>query len=299
MKSLKKISTVLSIALLTFSLTGCSTSSNNSPSASSNSSTSKQSQILYSNLTDDNSQKEVVSLLQAHGVSQLQTDTFLAWTDDFNSRITSPNLPTGFVSMTDDFVDYSSLLFDYKQLPDGNIFPEVNCRFTSFLLMQDHIQTNGTGNENDTYLMFDIEAIDTQKGYQLSPENRSKFITLFNSLPVAPNSTQEEHIAKIEEAWKTRGIAVDSTTGLSLIEVYLHSTFDDVRFVGHTGILVETENGLLFVEKFGPNAPFQATKFQSREELATYLLARPDLYGDQTELPPIVMENGILMDSSK
>ena len=67
-------------------------------------------------------------------------DTFLAWTDDFNSRITSPNLPTGFVSMTDDFVDYSSLLFDYKQLPDGNIFPEVNCRFTSFLLMQDHIQ---------------------------------------------------------------------------------------------------------------------------------------------------------------
>ena len=140
MKSLKKISTVLSIALLTFSLTGCSTSSNNSPSASSNSSTSKQSQILYSNLTDDNSQKEVVSLLQAHGVSQLQTDTFLAWTDDFNSRITSPNLPTGFVSMTDDFVDYSSLLFDYKQLPDGNIFPEVNCRFTSFLLMQDHIQ---------------------------------------------------------------------------------------------------------------------------------------------------------------
>ena len=299
MKSLKKISTVLSIALLTFSLTGCSTSSNNSPSASSNSSTSKQSQILYSNLTDDNSQKEVVSLLQAHGVSQLQTDTFLAWTDDFNSRITSPNLPTGFVSMTDDFVDYSSLLFDYKQLPDGNIFPEVNCRFTSFLLMQDHIQTNGTGNENDTYLMFDIEAIDTQKGYQLSPENRSKFITLFNSLPVAPNSTQEEHIAKIEEDWKTRGIAVDSTTGLSLIEVYLHSTFDDVRFVGHTGILVETENGLLFVEKFGPNAPFQATKFQSREELATYLLARPDLYGDQTELPPIVMENGILMDSSK
>ena len=81
--------------------------------------------------------------------------------------------------------------------------------------------------------------------------------------------------------------------------MYLHSTFDDVRFVGHTGILVETENGLLFVEKFGPNAPFQATKFQSREELATYLLARPDLYGDQTELPPIVMENGILMDSSK
>ena len=59
------------------------------------------------------------------------------------------------------------------------------------------------------------------------------------------------------------------------------------RFVGHTGVLMETEDGLLFVEKYGPAGPFQATKFESRNALEHYLLARPDLYGDETELLPI------------
>ena len=69
-----------------------------------------------------------------------------------------------------------------------------------------------------------------------------------------------------------------------------------MRFVGHTGILAETKNGLLFVEKYGPMAPFQATRFQSRDELKEYLLARKDLYGDATELAPIVTENGEVME---
>ena len=58
---------------------------------------------------------------------------------------------------------------------------------------------------------------------------------------------------------------------MSLIEVYLHSPFDGVRFVGHTGVLMETEDGLLFVEKYGPAGPFQATKFESRNALEHYL----------------------------
>ena len=73
---------------------------------------------------------------------------------------------------------------------------------------------------------------------------------------------------------------------------------DGVRFVGHTGVLMETEDGLLFVEKYGPAGPFQATKFESRNALEHYLLARPDLYGDETELPPIVLENGKMMEIS-
>lgn len=41
-----------------------------------------------------------------------------------------------------------------------------------------------------------------------------------------------------------------------------------------------------------------ATKFESRNALEHYLLARPDLYGDETELPPIVLENGKMMEIS-
>ena len=100
-------------------------------------------------------------------------------------------------------------------------------------------------------------------------------------------ANQEEHLARIEEAWSERGIQVDSAKGMSLIEVYLHSPFDGVRFVGHTGVLMETEDGLLFVERsMARLVLFQATKFESRNALEHYLLARPDLYGDETEAPP-------------
>lgn len=39
------------------------------------------------------------------------------------------------------------------------------------------------------------------------------------------------------------------------------------------------------------SSPFQATKFNDRSELKQYLLNRQDLYGDETELAPIVLEN--------
>lgn len=56
--------------------------------------------------------------LQNHGVSPEQTDTLPAWVDDFNDRVTSPTLPECFAPMKGDLADYSSLLFEYKQLLD-------------------------------------------------------------------------------------------------------------------------------------------------------------------------------------
>jgi hypothetical protein len=106
---------------------------------------------------------------------------------------------------------------------------------------------------------------------------------------VEGTSTLEEHEQKIQEAWKERDIQI-SGDKLSLISVYLHALEDQARFVGHTGVLADTKEGLLFVEKYSAMDPFQATYFKE------YLLARPDLYGDKTELAPIIMENGNVME---
>lgn len=38
-------------------------------------------------------------------------------------------------------------------------------------------------------------------------------------------------------------------------------------------------------------APFQATKFKDKKQVKKYLLLRPDLYGDDSELDPIVKIN--------
>lgn len=250
--------------------------------------------IEYSNLVDSTSQKEVADLLEHHKIPEDQIDALMVWADDFNSRVTTAALPEGFHTMDEAGVDYHGLIIRNKEAEDGWIYPEANCRLTSYLLMKHLIRTNGSAPENDTFLMFDIEAIDTYEPFFLSEEERSQFISLFSWIPVDGADTVEDHIQRIQTAWQERAIDIQGD-GISLITVYLHSPFDEVRFVGHTGVLLETNTGLLFVEKYGPQLPFQATRFHNREELKQYLLNRGDLYGDETELPPIVLENDHLL----
>lgn len=246
--------------------------------------------LMYSNLTDAASQQEVSDVLQAHGVTAEQANTLTAWANDFNTRITSDPLPEGFNPMEKEGNNYTNVLINFREAPDGFIYPEANCRLASYLLMKNMVNTNKLLDNSDTYLMIDLDAIDTYDPFRLSPEEKDNFTTLFNWVPLKGADKLEEHIALIRQAWKDRAIQI-SGNGISLINVYLHSTFDDARFVGHSGVLVDTGDGLLFVEKYGPQAPFQATKFNNRDELKYYLVSRRDLYGDETELEPIVMEN--------
>lgn len=250
----------------------------------------KNQPAMYSNLADSASQNQVISVLETHGVTSQQADTLRSWTKDFNDRVTSGTLAQGFQEMPESGADYAGLIIKNKEAPDGYIYPEANCRLTSYLLMKNRIQANKQYDQNDTFLVFDIEAIDTYEPFHMTEGERNTFISLFNWVPLKGASTLQEHIDLIQKTWKDRDIRIDGD-GASLITVYVHDTFDDARFVAHTGILVETDDGVLFVEKYGPQLPFQATKFHSREELKNYLLGRADLYGDETELEPIVMEN--------
>lgn len=251
-------------------------------------------QLEYSNLVDSESRKEVKELLEQHGVTAEQTDTLMSWADDFNSRVTSQPLPEGFQAMDETGADYKGLIIENKEAEDGWIYPEANCRLTSFLLMKNMIENNGKCADNDTIVMFDAEAIDTYEPFKLSEEERSSFMSLFSWVPVDGADTAQAHAQLIQKAWQEREIKIGGQ-GISLITVYLHSPFDEVRFVGHTGVLLETVDGLMFIEKYGPQFPFQASKFHDREQLKQYLLGRGDLYGDETELAPIVMENDKLL----
>lgn len=271
-------------------LAGCSSS----PAGQGAGESTAEKSIVYCNLANEATQKKVTDILKDHGVTGEQTDLLVSWVNDVNDRVSAGTLAEDFQPMGEKGADYDGLIVTYKDDADGMPLPEANCRLTSYLLLKNQIQTNGKKFDDDTYLIFDVEAIDTYEPFYLTEEERSNFISLFNWVSVKGASTLDEHIAKIQQAWKDREIQV-SGKGISLITVYLHSTFEDVRFVGHTGVLVEDKDGLLFVEKYGPMFPFQATKFNNREELKTYLLNRQDLYGDETELEPIIMENDKVM----
>ncbi len=78
-----------------------------------------------------------------------------------------------------------------------------------------------------------------------------------------------------------------------MVSVYVHDTLDAkaYSFVGHTGVLVETGDGLLFVEKLAFDAPYRAITFASRAELRDYLR----IYDDGPNMDygsPLIFENG-------
>ena len=248
----------------------------------------------YTNMADQTSENEVLKELESCGITQEQTERVKKWITDFNATAQNFSFPEGFGKLPEEGVDYSGVMLN-DSAEAYSYLQWLNCRLTAFFLLKDQISTAGTGNDADVWLMFDVEAIDTVPEYQMSEGERTDFVTLYNQVSVEDADTLEDQKERIEEAWEKREVEITGDK-LSLICVYQHSPEDKVRFVGHTGILAETKNGLLFVEKYGPMAPFQATRFQSRDELKEYLLARKDLYGDATELAPIVTENGEVME---
>lgn len=245
--------------------------------------------ILYSNMKDKESRQEVFIELKKHDVSDYQLNKLSQWMDDFNPYVADGQLSNGFEKMKGDLVDYSNL--ELKDMPSYY----VNCRLTSFMIMRNALNTNCKPDDSDTYLMLDLDAVDTDKQIAMTKEDKLQYATLFNWVKLGNAKTLTQHIRKIESALKERDVYIDNSKGMSLINVYIHSTFDNARFVGHTGVLVQADDGLLFVEKYGPDTPFQATKFNNRSELKKYLLARPDLYGEKTELAPIITENTKVM----
>lgn len=248
----------------------------------------------YTNLADEESRKKVAGELENCGVGKEQIQTLMKWSEDYHEiTAKSYSYPKGFTALPEDGMDYSTILMD-DTADSYSYLQAANCRLTAFNLIKNKLTTVGTGKDTDLWLMFDMDAIDTMQEYQLTKEERADFLTLFNQVSVEGTSTLEEHEKKIQEAWKERNIQIRGDK-LSLVCVYLHAPEEQARFVGHTGVLAETEDGLLFVEKYSSLDPFQATYFKNRAALKDYLLARPDLYGDGKELEPIVMENGNVM----
>ena len=243
---------------------------------------------MYTNLADRASQQEVAQALEACGISSERTEQLMEQAEDFNTSVQDYRFAGDFRALPQGCVDYSAVVLDDRS-EHYEYLQCLNCRIAAFHLLKDQLHTAGNGDDRDLWLMFDMEAIDTVPQLRLTGEDRMDFITVFNQIPVS--GTLEAHTQAITQAWQDRQIQLDGQ-GLTLVCVYLHDPDGKVRFVGHAGVLAESQDGLLFVEKISPMDPFQATRFSSRKELKAYLLARPDLYGDLDELEPIVVENG-------
>lgn len=265
----KKLSIILLCLLM---ITGCS----------------KDKPILYSNLGNQASQNKLTNILNEADLPKENIKQFFSYVNTFNQHATP--LIGDFETLEREQPDYQYFKYNSPvEISDQN---DSNSLIPSFILIKNLIYTNNSGHADDSYIMFNLNLIDTIDQYSMSQEDRLKFITTFNSISVTGIKNNEiSHINQIEKTFSDRDFSVKQNQKASLITLWLHSSADNRRVVSHCGVLIDSNDGLYFIEKYGCFYPYQVTKFNSRSELKTYLLTRNDLKGDENDGLPLVFEN--------
>lgn len=281
------------IMVLGSSFVGCTTNKNVVQPSTTQKAEVAQGKLQYSNLVDTKTQQEVKQRLIAAGIDKEDADTFMKWVKSYNKEVGQISaFKEGFTTVDGPQVNYDDVNLEIEEQAGENYLQKgTSSRMAAYLLFEDLIDIDSYDQAADSYLMADVEAINHDATYKMLKDEREEYITLFNPVEVQAGTDIAGEIAQIQAAWQKKGITFKEDAKASLITLFLQDPDVNRRFVAHAGVLIEDEEGLLFVEKYAPTLPYQVTKFNSEQDLVDYLLSMTDSYGDETVAAPIVMKN--------
>lgn len=197
---------------------------------------------------------------------------------------------------------YDIVSIDEKWASKNGIFPGYNCRITTYGMMKDFVEIKHPEIQDAQNLFIDEDALKTNPKKLFSIEETENFKSLFSRVPTTLHKDVSKHAKLVQEKWKEKGITFPNSgdkSKASYIFVLFHSSISEQEnylFIGHTGVLIPTENGkLLFIEKLTFGEPYQALKFNNRTELNDYLMNRYDVEWNQPTSKPFIFENDQLI----
>ncbi len=248
----------------------------------------KSSETLFTNLVTSESRKDLMKILKATGVSDVES--FFERLEAFNAVQSEKS------GMVSDLTPVNQKNYDMVEIgnaylekyPDKN---DSNCRLTAFDLIKGSVEIKARPQEYGTYLMFDIDAIENDVRYAGLKDKKAEFIELFEQVPLGEASAEDfEKI--LYETLQKRGVVFQNEK-ISLIRVALHDEDEHLLFFGHAGVLFEYEGYYWFLEKLAPNEPYQFTRYANKNELKDELQTRPHYVGAES-YEPIVVENNTI-----
>lgn len=259
----------------------------------------KELTVYASNLTDEASCKELDAIMETSGISKERRDVFWNHVHQFNECDGISGLTQGYETITVNQPNYDPYELQDAWTAAHPEFTGYNCRITSFTLMGDYISIDNLENPNTSGLFMDEQALQEDDSALFSKDDLSKFLALY-SIVEGENTTDSSRQAQLVlQAWDKRGIHFEENIPMSMISIFFHNQYaeeENELLLGHTGILFDTEaDGLYFVEKLAFQAPYQLTKFDSREELKNYLMSAYDVEWNQPTASPFIMENDHLL----
>lgn len=254
-------------------------------SLSTSSQTESNSLPSATNLGGSQTVAEVTESLKTAELSN--TDLFKEWAIDFAE--TAGNA----AGIRDAWSSPDDLSYDLAKGMDGwekkHDYSDTDCRMTAFLLLDGILQSESVEKDyTGTYLMFDLDAIDNVSRYASLKARRELFTTVFGDKPVPDGTSPEDVFANV---WKTYGIQVNNEN-VSLLSVVIYDPDFKTAFVGHTGVLIDRGDDLLFIEKIAFEQPYQATRVNNLEELLVVLGKRPEYFGEAGQPGPSIFING-------
>lgn len=256
--------------------------------------------IVYaSNLTDEASVEELDTIMEASGISQERRDVFWNHVKQFNECEGISGLTQGYENLTVNQPNYDPYALQDAWTDAHPEFVGYNCRITSFTLMGDYISIDKMENPNTTGLFMDEQALQEDDSALFSQEDLSKFLALYSIIEGGNTNDSSRQAELVLQAWDERGVHFEENLPMSMISVFFHNQYSETEnelLLGHTGILFDTKaNGLYFVEKLAFQAPYQLTKFDSRNELKDYLMTAYDTEWNQPTANPFILENNHIM----
>lgn len=256
--------------------------------------------VEYSNLTDEDSRKQLSELLSDSGIEESRIAALLNRVEQFNASVKSEWLTDGFESAAPTDVKYDPYDMQDEWAAANGSFPGYNCRITAFGLFSEFITAGADQPETqgEDSLFTDLETIDADPD-ALCGDSTAKFCALFAPLNAVDSTEVEAQVKALQEGWAARGIAFADSKA-SMISVVFHDKFsdeDNTLFIGHVGVLLPAEDGTMyFIEKVAFQEPYRLVKLQNRTELSDYLMEKYDTSWGQDTTHPFIMENDTLMD---
>lgn len=289
---IKRITSVILSSILL--MTGCT----NNKSVTNE--TIEQTKLTYSNLIDEKTQNEIRDILIENKIDKKQVDYFIELVQNYNDKSDINKLETskeGFTTINTQQVKYDEVYLDGKWDVNKLNYMDFNCRLTAFSVFKNYIKSESKFTGDSTSVMLDKDAINGNPMSKFSKEDTDKFINLYAGIKVENTQDVSKLAEAINKEWEKRKISFLDNKNISMINVFLHSPEDSEVFVGHAGILLQTKDELLFIEKYAPSLPFQVSKFKNKLELKKYLMDRldNDTSGNGSS-KPIIMENNDLIN---
>ena len=283
----KRLATIGLCSTLLLTLVACNQVQKSSDGTAETSVTQTQSaqvswKASYTNMNNQPSAEEVRKALAAH-LDKDSVDAFFNLVNDYNNTV-------GWVGLTGDFSTFTKTDYDVEKIsnlwaPKKGDFVGTNCRINSYCLLKNSIEIPKL-EKDDSLLFVDNDAID--KGKVFGAEDKDAFDILFSRVKTEATTDVKVHAAKMEQFLSQ----FKFNENARMLSVVVHDDLDGQSlFIGHVGILVPSEDGYLFVEKLTFEEPYQAIKFETKEDCYKYLDTKYENYTGEGLAKPFIMDN--------